>query len=378
MSDVESVAGPAIPAPLPPLALSGAEEREFTALVEAAGGKPFQARQLAHWIFRHGAADWSGCRNLPRRLLETLAGRATIRSSHIATIDSAKDGTEKLLLQLQDGETVETVLIPEGERLTLCVSSQVGCPVGCVFCASGLDGVRRNLSTAEIVDQVLWARDRLAERQLGVPPTRITNLVVMGLGEPMLNLDALLAALQRIGDPEGLALGARRITVSTSGMPARMRRFAEAPHAYNLAVSLHAADDELRRRLVPTAKASVAEIVEAARAFFAARGREVTFEVVLLAGVNDRPQDADALVRALRGFPCTVNLIPWNPVDRIEGLARPHDLRVDAFAESLRSRGLNVTVRRQRGADRSAACGQLRLRHRDGAPLATTPSTPRI
>ncbi|MBK8977461.1 MAG: 23S rRNA (adenine(2503)-C(2))-methyltransferase RlmN [Planctomycetes bacterium] len=343
-------------------ALTDLDDAELEARVLAAGGRPFQARQIAAWVYRQGAADWDGCRNVPRALRDALAAELPLRGSRVVESSPATDGTEKLLLQLADGESIETVIIPDGERLTLCVSSQVGCPVGCVFCASGLDGVRRNLTRGEIVEQVLHARDRLAARGLGRPPARLTNLVVMGLGEPLLNLASLGPALARIHAPDGIGLGARRITVSTSGLPDRMLRFAELPHAYGLAVSLHAADDALRKELVPTARASVAEIVAAARTCFESHGREVTFEIVLLADVNDRTRDADALIAALRGFPCTVNLIPWNPVDRIAGLARPRPERVDAFAERLRLGGINVTVRRQRGADRDAACGQLRLR----------------
>jgi 23S rRNA (adenine2503-C2)-methyltransferase len=388
MSEIrpEPAAGPSEPAALrPPAAgpsaaggpaLTALADSELDALVQAAGGRPFQARQLAHWTFRHGAADWDACRNLPRALTDRLAARGVrIRGSRVIQVDRAADGTEKLLVELADREAIETVLIPDGERLTLCVSSQVGCPVACVFCASGLDGVRRNLDAGEIVEQVLHARDRLRARD---PEARITNLVVMGLGEPMLNLRALTPALERITDPAGIGLGARRITVSTSGLPDRMRQFAATPQAYGLAVSLHAADDALRRRLVPTARATVAEIVEAARAFFAQKGREVTFEIVLLAEVNDRARDADALIAAVSGFACTVNLIPWNPVDRIEGLRRPSGERVDLFADRLRHAGLNVTVRRSRGSDRSAACGQLRLRNLDGSGLATAPHRPAV
>ncbi len=235
------------------------------------------------------------------------------------------------------------------------VSTQVGCPVGCIFCASGMFGVRRNLTTGEIVEQVLHAQRELPEDR------RITNLVVMGIGEPMLNLDQLLPALDRIHDPEGISLGGRRITVSTSGYPDRIARFAEAPHAYGLAISLHAADDELRKRLVPTAQCSVAELVGAAQRYFEGTGRRVTFEVVLLAGVNDRPADADAMVQKLKGLPHQVNLLPWNPVEEIPDLRRPQAKRVEAFRARLRAGGLNATVRKQRGADRSAACGQLRI-----------------
>jgi len=339
--------------------LTALRDEELCDLVVELGGAPFQARQVAHWLWRHGVEDLDGMRNVPKRLRAALAERCAVRGAELVKADLADDGTEKLLLRLADGETVECVIIPDGERTTLCISTQVGCPVACVFCASGMAGVRRNLTAAEIAEQVLVAKRRLADDR------RLTNLVVMGMGEPMLNLDGLLPALQRIHDPDGIGLGARRVTVSTSGYPRQMATFAAADPSYNLAVSLHAADDALRRELVPTATASVAEIVSAADAYFGAKGREVTYEVVLLEGRNDRRADANAMIDALRGSTCTVNLIPWNPVEEIverHGLQRPAGHRVDAFAAALRDGGLNVTVRRQRGADRSAACGQLRLR----------------
>ncbi len=347
--------------PRPEHGLTDFDDAGLAALVARHGGKPFQARQLTHWIYRHGASDAAGLRNLPARLRDAIVADLPIRSSRVVEVSRSADGTEKLLLGLHDGETIESVLIPEGERLTLCISSQVGCPVACVFCASGLDGVRRNLSAGEIVEQVLHARDRVAEARHGGLPARITNVVVMGLGEPLLNLANLEAALARLCDEEGIGLGARRITVSTSGHPERMRRFAALRRSYGLALSLHAAEDQLRKELVPTARAPVAELIEAAQHYFEITGREVTYEVVLLADVNDRPQDAAALIDALHGRTCTVNLIPWNPVDRIDGLRRPEAARVDAFERQLVAGGLNVTVRRQRGSDRDAACGQLRL-----------------
>lgn len=341
--------------PLP--ALTHATDAELQQLVQQCGGKPFQARQVAHWLYHHGVTAHEQMRNVPRALQRALAAALPVRGSRIARSDLAGDGTEKLLLALHDGATVECVLIPEGERTTLCVSTQVGCPVGCVFCASGMAGVQRNLRTGEIVEQVLHAKDRLDAGQ------KLTNLVVMGMGEPMLNLDALLPALARIHDDDGIGMGARRITVSTSGFPRQMQRFAEADPSYNLAVSLHAADDELRKQLVPTAHHPVREIIAAAQAYFGAKGREVTYEVVLLEGRNDRPEDATALVAALGSNPCTVNLIPWNPVPELGArldLHRPSPARVESFTEALRRGGLKVTVRRQRGNDRSAACGQLR------------------
>ena len=339
--------------------LTELSDEELLALVVELGGRPFQARQISHWLWKHGVEDIDGMKNVPKQLKTALAERRAVRAAALIKADLAEDGTEKLLLRMRDGETVECVVIPDGDRTTLCISTQVGCPVGCVFCASGMAGVRRNLSAGEIIEQVLVAKARLPDGR------RLTNLVVMGMGEPMLNLEGLLPALRRIHDPEGVGLGARRITVSTSGYPRQMGSFAAADPSYNLAVSLHAADDALRKELVPTATASVAEIVSAADAYFGEKGREVTYEVVLLEGRNDRRADANAMISALRGSPCTVNLIPWNPVDEIverHGLQRPGSHRVDAFAASLRDGGLNVTVRRQRGADRSAACGQLRLR----------------
>jgi 23S rRNA (adenine2503-C2)-methyltransferase len=340
-------------------ALTELSDSELAATLGNLGGKPFQTRQMLHWVWKHGVESFDEMCNVPARLRTLLATGHGVRSTTVARVDLADDGTEKLLLRLHDAESVECVIIPDGERTTLCISTQVGCPVGCVFCASGMFGVRRNLSAGEIAEQVLVARSRLPA------PRRLTNLVVMGMGEPMLNLDALLPALQRIHDPAGIDMGARRITVSTSGYPRQMERFAAADPSYNLAVSLHAADDGLRRRLVPTAIHTVCEIVTAAHRYFGHKGREVTYEVVLLEGVNDRPIDALALVETLGALPCTVNLIPWNPVEEIAkhaSLRRPAPHRVDAFADALRRGGIKVTVRRQRGADRSAACGQLRLR----------------
>ncbi len=339
-------------------ALTDLADAELATLVQDLGGKPFQGKQISHWLWKHGVFDYAQMSNVPAPLRQALTARLPARRTTIAKAELAEDGTEKLLIRLHDGEHVECVLIPERERTTLCISTQVGCPVRCVFCASGMFGVRRNLSPGEIAEQVLHARSRLTDGR------RLTNLVVMGMGEPMLNLDALLPALQRIHDPAGLDMGARRITVSTSGYPRQMETFAAADPSYNLAVSLHAADDTLRKQLVPTASHPVQEIVEAAHRYFGQKGREVTYEVVLLEGRNDRPVDALAMVELLGALPCTVNLIPWNPVAEIaerEHLRRPAAHRVDAFTESLRRGGLKVTVRRQRGADRSAACGQLRL-----------------
>ncbi len=330
------------------------EELEGTAL--ELGAKAFQARSLYDWVWRRGARSFATVTDLPAAVRTALDERLQLTAGQVVERSLSTDGTSKLLLELADGETVEMVLIPDRDRHTLCVSSQVGCPVACVFCASGLDGVRRNLTSAEIVEQFLIAREELGSASL-------TNLVVMGLGEPLLNFDALIDALTRISDPEGFAFSARRITVSTSGYPDRIRKLAGLERPWNLAVSLHAAEEGLRKELVPTATTAPAALVAAATYYLRTTGRKPTYEIVLLAGRNDRAKDADALVHLLRGVRCTVNLIPWNNVEGVSlDLARPADDAVESFRARLERGGLNVTWRRRRGHDRDAACGQLRLR----------------
>ncbi|MFQ5504878.1 MAG: 23S rRNA (adenine(2503)-C(2))-methyltransferase RlmN, partial [Planctomycetota bacterium] len=256
------------------------------------GGKPLHARLFASWVLERGLESFDQASDLPLELRRLLAERFSLEAATIAERVEDRDGTRKLLLGLRDGETIEMVMIPEGERNTLCVSSQVGCPVGCIFCASGLFGVRRNLGCAEIVEQFLLARGELGDRPL-------TNLVVMGLGEPMLNLANLLPALGMISNPRGLAFSPRRITVSTSGFPERIRELARSGRGYELAVSLHAADPDLRRKLVPTSTEDPEALVLAAMDYRRVTGREPSFEVVLLAGLNDGPEHARGLGRLL-------------------------------------------------------------------------------
>jgi 23S rRNA (adenine2503-C2)-methyltransferase len=322
------------------------------------GLKPFQQRQLAAWVFEKALLDVQGASNLSKALRAQLSERVRFSTSELVTREDSSDGSTKLLLRLDDGEHIEMVLIPEGERTTLCMSSQVGCPVACIFCASGLGGVRRNLRSDEMVEQFARARAELGdERQL-------TNLVVMGLGEPMLNLDALIEALGRISDPEGMAFSPRRITVSTSGYPERIRDFAARGRGYEIAVSLHAAEPELRKELVPTAQHAPGALVGAAQDYHEKTGREPTFEVVLLEGRNDAERDAYAMVKLLRRVRCKVNIIPWNPVPELAGeLHSPSEPRVARYQRILEEGGIKVTVRRHRGRDRDAACGQLRLRN---------------
>ena len=270
----------------------------------------------------------------------------------------SEDGTLKLLLGWGDGSQAETVMIPDGDRRTACVSSQVGCPVGCKFCASGIGGVKRNLSADQIVEQVIALNTAMAAGRPGT--TRVNQIVFMGMGEPLANYANLMQAIRVLHDPGCLNLGARRITVSTVGVPARMRQLAEEQLPINLAISLHAPDEALRKELIPWAEHfALDDILDAARFYFDRTGREVTLEYILLSGVNDRPEQARDLVRVCRTLRANVNLIRYNEVEGLP-FGRPTAAAVVAFQEILRRGGVNAHVRRSRGRDIDAACGQLR------------------
>jgi len=341
-------------APLRPLVtdLTGSQLAEWCV---AQGQKSFRADQIRRWIFGRRANSFEEMHDVPLALRNALAAHFDFFGSEVTRHQVSKDGTEKLLLTLRDGEQIETVLMREEERRTICVSSQVGCAMGCIFCASGLNGVKRNLSMGEILDQVLRI-DRLLPLE-----ERITNLVVMGMGEPLANLKNVLPALETLNQKGGMGIGARRITVSTVGLPEKIREFAMVGYAYNLAVSLHAPNDELRTQIVPVNKnIGIEEILKAADEHFEATGRRVTYEYCLLAGINDDPAQARELVRLMQGRVAHVNLIPMNPVDTI-ACQTPSLPRTQAFVETLERGGIVVTVRKRKGADIDAACGQLRI-----------------
>jgi 23S rRNA (adenine2503-C2)-methyltransferase len=292
--------------------------------------------------------------DIPHGIRAALALEFTVFSSQVAVRCTADD-TRKLLLTLADGQQIESVLLSESKRRTVCVSTQVGCGMGCVFCASGLDGVMRNLEVHEIIEQFLHARNLLE------PQEKLTHAVIMGMGEPLANLDNLLAALAIVCSTNGLNVSQRHITISTVGLPARIRQLADAQKGYHLAVSLHAPGDELRDRLVPTNAKTGIEAICAAADYFAKRtGRQVTYEYVLLREVNDQAEHARALAGLLKGRQAHVNLIPYNPVP---GLAytTPRSESVQHFAATLRRSGLSVKVRKTKGRKIDAACGQLRL-----------------
>jgi 23S rRNA (adenine2503-C2)-methyltransferase len=316
-------------------------------------------------VFERRAAEFAAITELPKPLRERLAAEWTIFTGRVDADDVAPDGTRKLLLAWPDGRRVECVLMAEEDRRTVCLSTQVGCGMGCVFCASGLKGVERNLTRGEILEQVLRLRNLLPEGEA------LTNIVVMGMGESLANLDNLLGALDRICSPEGLGLSPRRVTISTVGLPEKIRKLAEHDRPYHLAVSLHAADPALRDRLVPiNDKVGLDAVMEAADAYFAATGRQITYEYVLLHGVNDRPEDAQKLGRLLARRKSHVNLIPFNPVPTLP-FRRPSPEAIREFADSVRRYGVSVTVRKTKGRPIDAACGQLRRRV-EAAPAATS------
>ena len=327
----------------------------LAAWCEAAGFPAYRAEQIRRWIFGRRADDFAEMHDVPAALRAALASEFSLFPARQIQHRVASDRTEKLLLELQDGQFIECVLMRETDRRTICISTQVGCAMGCVFCASGLLGLKRNLTTGEILEQVLRL-DRLLQKG-----EQITNVVVMGIGEPLANLKSLIPALDTLNEKGGLGLGARRITISTVGLPEKIRELAQLGKQYNLAVSLHAPNDELRSRLVPVNdKIGIDSILEAADDYFAITGRRVTYEYVLLSGVNDEPQHARQLAKRLQTRIAHVNLIPMNGVTELEFVA-PTSPRTDEFVDVLESFGIPATVRKRKGADIDAACGQLRL-----------------
>jgi len=317
------------------------------------GLEAYRARQAFEWVYRHRAESFEAMTNLPKRLRVDLAGQLAIYQSQVTAQRHAEDGTEKLLLSWPDGAATECVLIPERRRQTACLSTQVGCPVGCAFCASGLAGFERNLTAGQIVEQAMRLRAGTDDG--------LSHVVLMGIGEPLLNYDAVVSAIRTLNAPWGLGIGARRITLSTVGVPKQIRRLASEDLQINLAVSLHAPTDALRRELVPMAETvSIAQIIEATRDYFDQTGREVTLEYVLLGGMNDRQTHTEHLVRIAHQIRCNVNLIRYNPVAGLPFRA-PEPDAVTAFAGALRRGGVNVHIRASRGGDIEAACGQLRL-----------------
>ncbi|MHB1512920.1 MAG: 23S rRNA (adenine(2503)-C(2))-methyltransferase RlmN [Acidiferrobacter sp.] len=341
-----------------PVNLLGLDRAALGAFLATMGERAFRAQQIFPWLHQRGVTDFAAMTNIGKGLAARLAECATITTPEMVTERLSEDGTRKWVMRLADGNAIETVFIPEAERNTLCISSQVGCALDCAFCATAQEGFNRNLTAAEIVGQVWFAEHRLrGERQNS--ERVISNVVFMGMGEPLLNLKEVGPAIRILLDDLGYGLSRRRVTVSTAGVvPALDRLHEVAP--VSLAVSLHAPDDALRDQLVPlNKKYKIAELLEACRRYVAKDARRrVTFEYAMLAGVNDAPDQARALARLLRTVPAKVNLIPFNPFPGTR-FERSSDEVIDRFRDILLGAGLVTVTRRTRGDSIRAACGQL-------------------
>lgn len=330
---------------------------ELEALIEQAGDKKWRALQVWQWLYRSRVNQWSEMTNIPEALRLALSERLRDLDATAHTKEESVEGggTNKLLLGLHDGEMIETVIIPARDRNTVCVSSQVGCAFHCAFCASGLNGVVRSLECGEIVAQVIRASQRIGARP--------ENVVFMGIGEPFANYDNVLKAARIINDAKGIGIGARKITLSTCGVVPGIRRFAEEGMQFEISVSLHAPTQALRERLMPVSAKQwpLDELMETCRWYTEKTNRIITFEYTLVEGFNNKPEHAKLLIKLLRGLKCSVNLIPLNPVKEFEGRA-PDSRDSEGFLHLLMDAGVNTTLRRSKGRDVDASCGQLRHR----------------
>ena len=355
-------------------------DEELCDILTGWGHKKYRSKQLLDWIYKKRVRSFDQMTDLSQELRAQLLKAIKMQSLECSQEQVSKDGTVKFLWRLNDGELIESVLIPaslgqdgkRSNRHTLCVSTQVGCAYGCKFCASGIMGYRRNLEVFEIVDQVLsverWKLNKLQEsneytnHELSNGQTLVNNLVIMGMGEPLANYLNLTKALKILNAPWGLNIGARKITVSTSGLVPEIRKLAEEPQQYHLAISLHGATDDVRSKIMPVnRKYPLAQLIDACEAYQKAKGRMIWVEYILIDQVNTGLEQVDALVSLAKRLQCKVNLIPYNPVDGLEW-KRPSDKTIAEFRDSLHHNGVRVTVRMEKGKDIDAACGQLRLK----------------
>lgn len=338
--------------------LLGLDRAGLEAFFIANGDKKFRATQVMKWIHQLGVTDFQQMNNLSKELRNKLTDISCIQNLQITKDQISNDGTRKWLLQLPDGNHIEAVFIPENDRGTLCVSSQVGCALDCSFCSTGRQGFNRNLTTAEIISQVWLAAHLLEEEKK--PGRKITNVVMMGMGEPLLNFDNVVSAVRIMMDDFAYGLSKRRVTVSTAGVVPAMDRLGDTLDM-RLAVSLHATNDELRNELVPVNKKyPLKELMAACRRFIDKQNSRsrITFEYVLLDGVNDKPEHARELIKLLKGIPTLMNLIPFNPFEG-SGYSTSSKQAVSRFSEILHNAGMTTVVRKTRGEDIDAACGQL-------------------
>ena len=355
---------------------------ELQARFQAWGQPAYRVTQLLDWVYQQRVTEWDAMTNLPKVLRDQLRAEFGLRFLAMVRKQGARDTTQKFLWRLEDHALIESVLIPANpalygeasDRHTLCVSTQVGCAYGCKFCASGLEGWKRNLGVEEIVDQVLaverWDREETPKGAAEAGPTAsnagssrlVSNLVIMGMGEPLANYDNLLKALKILNAPWGGGIGARKITISTSGLAPQIRKLADEPHQFRLAISLHGATDAVREKIMPVnRKFPLRELAAAGEYYQRKQGRLITFEYILIAGVNDSLDQIPPLAALARRLHAKVNLIPYN---RVEGLPweRPDEPAQEAFLAALEGEGITATLRREKGHDIDAACGQLRLR----------------
>jgi 23S rRNA (adenine2503-C2)-methyltransferase len=341
---------------------------ELTEFVVSLGLKPFRAGQIFAWLYRPGIRTFGQMTDIAKEVRQQLAGVATISHLEVAKEERSADGTVKFGLRLDDNEIIESVLIPEEERHTLCVSSQVGCAMGCGFCLTGTMGFKRNLRPSEIVGQVNAASDWLASQ--GKPP-RLNNLVFMGMGEPLLNFDNLVAALKILMEQRGHDFSGRRITISTCGIVPKIKALGEAVPV-NLAISLHAADDAIRDQLMPINKTyPLDQLLAACREFPLPPRRRIMMEYILIKDLNDSPEQARKLIKRLHGLRCKINLLPYNE-NEVFPYQRPPEERMEVFQRILRDAGITTLIRTSRGSDISAACGQLAVQGLDDEDMEGT------
>jgi 23S rRNA (adenine2503-C2)-methyltransferase len=348
LKQIQSAEGSA-PLPLIQPPLLGLSLAELTAWMQQQQQPAYRGKQLHQWIYQQGARSIADISVFSKQWRSTVAdvsmGRSTLHYR-----SQAPDGTVKFLLRLDDGQIIETVGIPTAKRLTVCVSSQVGCPMACDFCATGKGGFVRNLAVHEIVDQVLTVQEDFGQR--------VSNIVFMGMGEPLLNTENVLAAVRSLNVDVGI--GQRQMTISTVGIPGHIRRLAQNQLQTTLAVSLHASNQATRKQLIPSADHyPLSELLTECKEYVQITGRRVSFEYILLGGLNDRPTNAEELAQHLRGFQSHVNLIPYNSIREVD-YQRPDGRRIQAFVDVLEQQHIAVSVRRPRGLEADAACGQLR------------------
>ena len=330
--------------------LFGLRAEEIGAYLEMHGTPKFRGKQIADWMYIKGKRNFSDMTNLPAALISTLTEKATITRAEIIREAQDTDGTTKYLLRFRDQEAIETVLIPNADRTSVCVSTQVGCKAGCRFCATAMRAFKRNLTPGEILDQVLTLQE--------LSGTRVSNVVFMGMGEPLENYDNVIKAMKLLNEEIGISM--RHITVSTVGITPAIKRLAELDLQITLAISLHATTQEKRRKLIPmSVRFPLKDLMSACKDYLRKTGRRITFEYLLIAGINDSQSDAIRLTRMLKGMICHVNLVPYNEVSG-KSYVRPEKKQIAIFKRVLDDHGIQVTMRKERGSSVAAACGQLK------------------